>query len=256
MAKTPAKKTPAARKTASKAKPAARTATAAKPAAKKTAARKPAAKKPAAKTTTAKKAAPKRATAKKAPARKAAAGKAPARKAPARKPAAAKAPARKAPARKAPARKPAPRRAAPRKALARTGAVARATKPAQRFAVTHHLEGDFKRDGLRPYANYRDLGFAAATGGLAQAHVIRLVGPCDPKEVSKLHYHDVDFQMVYVLKGWMKNEFEGQGEQLMRAGTAWIQPPGVKHKVLDYSDDCEVLEIILPAQFDTVTLEQ
>jgi quercetin dioxygenase-like cupin family protein len=61
--------------------------------------------------------------------------------------------------------------------------------------------------------------------------------------------------MVYVLKGWMKSEFEGQGPVLMREGSCWIQPPRIKHKVLDYSDDCEVLEIILPAKFDTVTLE-
>jgi hypothetical protein len=41
----------------------------------------------------------------------------------------------------------------------------------------------------------------------------------------------------------------------MRPGSAWLQPPKIKHKVLDYSDDCEVLEIILPADFDTTELE-
>jgi quercetin dioxygenase-like cupin family protein len=61
--------------------------------------------------------------------------------------------------------------------------------------------------------------------------------------------------MVYVLKGWIKSEFEGQGVQTFKAGACWIQPPRIKHKVLDYSDDCEVLEIILPAEFDTVTLD-
>ena len=265
MAKTPAKRKPAAKKAAAKAKPAARakSATAKKPAAKKAPAKRTAAKKaPARKAaTTARKPA-----ARKAPARKTAAGKTAkpaARKSAAakpatRKPAARKAPASKTPARKAPTRKAPARKAPAGKALSRAGDVARTSKPAralQRFAVSHKLEGDFKQDGLRPYAVYRDLGFAAATGGLAQAHVIRLVGPCDPKQVSKLHAHDVDFQMVYVLKGWMKSDFDGQGEQLMREGTAWLQPPGIKHKVLDYSDDCEVLEVILPAQFDTLELE-
>ena len=42
---------------------------------------------------------------------------------------------------------------------------------------------------------------------------------------------------------------------MMRAGSAWIQPPCIEHVVLDYSDDCEVLEIILPADFATVELE-
>jgi len=81
------------------------------------------------------------------------------------------------------------------------------------------------------------------------------VPPCRPEEVSKLHYHDVDFQMVYVLKGWMTSEFEGQGAITMKAGSCWIQPTRIKHKVVDYSDDCEVLEIVLPAEFETVTLE-
>jgi hypothetical protein len=41
----------------------------------------------------------------------------------------------------------------------------------------------------------------------------------------------------------------------MHAGACWIQPPRIEHKVLGYSDDCEVLEIILPAKFETVMLE-
>lgn len=127
-------------------------------------------------------------------------------------------------------------------------------RPKQRFTVSHHREEDYA-EGLRRYAKYRDLGVAAATNGMVQAHVIRMIPPCDPAEVSKRHYHDVDFQMVYVLKGWMKSEFERQGAVLMREGSCWIQPPRIKHKVLDYSDDCEVLEVILPADFETVTLE-
>jgi quercetin dioxygenase-like cupin family protein len=72
--------------------------------------------------------------------------------------------------------------------------------------------------------------------------------------VSKLHFHAVDFQMVYVLKGWVKTYMEGQGETLMQEGSAWTQPPKIKHMILDYSDDAEVLEIILPADFKTVEL--
>jgi quercetin dioxygenase-like cupin family protein len=124
----------------------------------------------------------------------------------------------------------------------------------QTFTVSHHREQDFDR-GLRRYAHYRDLGTAKATNGMVQAHVIRFVPPCEPKEVSKLHYHEVDFQMVYVLKGWIKTELAGEGTHVMRAGSCWLQPPRIKHKVLDYSDDCEVLEIVLPAEFKTVELE-
>ncbi len=128
-------------------------------------------------------------------------------------------------------------------------------RPKQRFNVNHFRPDDFRTDGLRSYAQYRDLGMSKATNGLLQAHVIRLVPPCDPAVVSKRHFHDVDVQMIYVLKGWIRSEFEGQGEVTMRAGAAWLQPPRIKHTVLDYSDDCELLEIILPAEFDTVELE-
>lgn len=123
----------------------------------------------------------------------------------------------------------------------------------QTFRVSQPRPGDFKA-GLRRYAKYRDLGMAKATNGMLQAHVIRLIPPCDPKEVSQRHYHEVELQLIYVLKGWIKSEFEGQGEVTMREGACWLQPPRIKHTVLDYSHDCELLEIILPAEFDTVTL--
>ncbi|KJC36967.1 cupin [Bradyrhizobium sp. LTSP885] len=128
-------------------------------------------------------------------------------------------------------------------------------RPKQRIAISHHREEDFKADGLRTYAKYRDLGISAASHGLAQAHVIRLQGPCNPEEVSKLHFHDVEFQMVYVLKGWVKTYMEGEGETLMKQGSAWTQPPRIRHMILDYSDDVELLEVILPAEFKTVELK-
>jgi quercetin dioxygenase-like cupin family protein len=83
--------------------------------------------------------------------------------------------------------------------------------------------------------------------------VIRFNPPCTD-EVRKQHVHDVDLQLVYVLQGWMKNEFEGHGEQMMSAGSCWLQPSGIRHTVLDYSPDCEVLEIIVPADFKTKEL--
>jgi hypothetical protein len=139
--------------------------------------------------------------------------------------------------------------ATPRKAPAPAPALKLGSAP-QIFTVSHLNEADFKADGLRAYAQYRDLGIAAATGGLCQAHVIRMVPPCTD-DVRKRHLHHTELQLVYVLKGWMKNEFEGHGEQMMSTGSCWLQPSGIKHTVLDYSPDCEVLEIIVPADFKT-----
>jgi hypothetical protein len=172
---------------------------------------------------------------KKSPPRKSAAGKAPRKSA--AKSATAKSSARK-----------------PLRARAAAVPVAKRPRPKQRIAISHYRDEDFKANGLRAYAKYRDLGIADASRGVAQAHVIRLIGPCNPAEVSKLHFHDVEFQMVYVLKGWVKTYLEGQGETLMQTGSAWTQPPRIKHLILDYSDDAELLEVILPAEFKTVEL--
>ena len=125
--------------------------------------------------------------------------------------------------------------------------------PNLKFTVSHHSDAAFEQ-GLRAYAMYRDLGIASATGGMAQAHVIRFIPPFRPEEASTPHYHVVDFQMIYVLKGWYKTEFEDEGVHTFKAGSCWIQPSGVKHSVLGYSDDCELLEIVLPADFKTVML--
>jgi hypothetical protein len=145
-----------------------------------------------------------------------------------------------------------------RKKLASRGrahTAARHARPKQHVAISHQRDEDFKADGLRAYAQYRDLGVAEASQGVARAHVIRLIGPCNPEEVSKLHFHDVDFQMVYVLKGWVKTYMEGQGENLMTVGSSWTQPPRIRHMIMDYSDDVELLEIIVPADFETVELK-
>ena len=261
---------PAASPRMGKGKAAATSKSPAKTAAKKTAAKKAA---------PAKLAAPKKAQAVKAPATKAPARAGAAKRASAR-PAAAKttakqsAPILKTAAKRAPAKTVAVKQAAPRRALTKAAlppirrdrvAVAakraRTTVPAakvqptpvrppQTFTVSHLSESDFKADGLRPYALYRDLGIAAATAGLCQAHVIRFIPPTTD-EVRKRHTHTVDLQLVYVLKGWIKNEFDGHGEQMMSTGSCWLQPSGIAHTVLEYSADAEVLEIIVPADFAT-----
>jgi uncharacterized RmlC-like cupin family protein len=164
-------------------------------------------------------------------------------------------------AKKAVSRVPAARRTSARRTRAAAPARRKAASPrlkvaapAQRFAVSHLDEADFAKDGLRSYALYRDLGIAAATGGLCQAHVIRLLSPCTD-EVRKRHLHEPELQLVYVLRGWIKNEFEGEGVQMMSAGSCWLQPPGIKHTVLDYSADAELLEIIVPADFRTAEVD-
>ena len=151
-------------------------------------------------------------------------------------------------------RKAAPARASrARVAKPRSAPAAKTVKrPPQKVAVSHYNNADFET-GLRSYAQYRDLGIVEATGGMVRAHVLRFTEPCDPEVVSKLHFHDTEFQMVYVLKGWVKTELGGE-EIIMRQGSSWTQPPKIKHKINDYSEDAELLEIILPADFETQEL--
>jgi quercetin dioxygenase-like cupin family protein len=109
---------------------------------------------------------------------------------------------------------------------------------------------------MRPISKPEDCAVTRHTGISAlrrrpTAHVIRMVAPFT-RELSQRHHHNVQFQLVYVLKGWFKSEFEGHGVHTMKEGSCWIQPPGIRHTVLGWSDDCEVLEIILPAEHETV----
>ena len=60
----------------------------------------------------------------------------------------------------------------------------------------------------------------------------------------------VDFQMIYVLKGWITME-QGGEERTFHPGDSWVQPAGFKHEVLGYSEDMEMIEIVMPAIFPT-----
>ena len=91
------------------------------------------------------------------------------------------------------------------------------------FVVNRAKDNPFVAGGLRTYREYRDLGIGKATGGRGHAHVIRTTKPC-PEGGSGLHYHDVEFQMVMVLRGTSTVWFEGQGEVTFEAGDCWAAP--------------------------------
>lgn len=118
-----------------------------------------------------------------------------------------------------------------------------------KFSVQHAKDGVFDDKGLRSFFEYRDLGMGEATGGQFHAQVIRAQEACT--DGTGAHTHSLDFQMVYVLKGWVIFWYEGQGEVTMEAGACVHQPPGICHELLRCSDDCELLEIVSPAEFGT-----
>jgi mannose-6-phosphate isomerase-like protein (cupin superfamily) len=116
------------------------------------------------------------------------------------------------------------------------------------FIATHAKDAHFER-GLRSFYEYRDLGIKTATDGRVDAHVIRAAAGTDFS--SQPHRHHTTFQLVYILKGWIEFEYEGQGLVRLEAGSCVHQPPGIRHRELGHSDDIEILEVVLPAGFAT-----
>jgi quercetin dioxygenase-like cupin family protein len=117
------------------------------------------------------------------------------------------------------------------------------------FALTHAKESRFRTDGLRAFFAYRDLGIVEATKGKVVAHVIKARKGHGP--APAWHVHELDFQIVYVLKGWVKFEYAGVGRVTLRKGSCVHQPPGIRHREIAHSADLEMLEIVGPAKFRT-----
>jgi len=123
-----------------------------------------------------------------------------------------------------------------------------------RFAVSHRWKSKFVQRGLRAYFEYRDLGIKRATRGKVVAHLIRARPGKAPH--GQWHRHDCKVQFVYVIKGTAVFEYEGVGRVTMKPGSCFYQPPGIRHRELSHSRDLELLEIVAPANFRTVSLEK
>lgn len=96
---------------------------------------------------------------------------------------------------------------------------------------------------------YRDL-IPDRQGGRFIASHIRV--PDGGPVADYVHYHRVRFQLIYCYKGWGKVVYEDQGAPLvMREGDAVLQPPEIRHRVLECSPGFEVVEIACPAEHQT-----
>ena len=124
----------------------------------------------------------------------------------------------------------------------------------QKFNVNIADKAIYK-DGLRDFLEYRDLGISEATDGDYRAHVLRVKKDCKGDQdmhTTGFHKHLVNFQMYYVLKGWVKFVYEVEGEYTFRKGDCVLAPAAIKHNELSCSDDFEALEILAPADHKTV----
>jgi quercetin dioxygenase-like cupin family protein len=96
---------------------------------------------------------------------------------------------------------------------------------------------------------YRDL-IPGRLGGAGIASQISI--PEGGLVPDYVHHHDIRFQMIFCHAGWVKVVYEDQGDPfVMWPGDCVIQPPGIRHRVLESSDGLEVVEIGAPAEHDT-----
>ncbi|KAI0536198.1 RmlC-like cupin domain-containing protein [Xylaria digitata] len=94
--------------------------------------------------------------------------------------------------------------------------------------------------------HYRDLIPARLGGAIIASHIrIPDAGPVP----DHVHYHTVGFQLIFCHAGWVRLVYEDQGEPfILGAGDCVIQPPQIRHRVLESSEGLEVVEVGVPAE--------
>lgn len=113
----------------------------------------------------------------------------------------------------------------------------------QALAVDHEQGGSWK--GGRAGMRYRDLIPGRHGGAYIASHIHVPDGGPVPDYV---HFHDVVHQLIFCHRGWVRVVYEDQGEPfVLRPGDCVLQPPGIRHRVLEASDDLFVVEVGCPA---------
>jgi quercetin dioxygenase-like cupin family protein len=96
---------------------------------------------------------------------------------------------------------------------------------------------------------YRDLIPGRLGGRYIASHITI---PDGGRVDDWVHYHRIALQMIVVRRGWVRVVYEGQGEPfVMNEGDMVLQPPGIRHRVLESSPGLEVVEISAPALHET-----
>lgn len=117
------------------------------------------------------------------------------------------------------------------------------------FLVTRTGEGPAAQTG-RAGMHYRDLIPGRLGGRYIASHIsIDTGGPV----ADWVHFHKIAFQMILCRRGWARLVYEDQGPPfLMQAGDCVLQPPRIRHRVLESSSAFEVVEISCPAAHETL----
>jgi mannose-6-phosphate isomerase-like protein (cupin superfamily) len=118
------------------------------------------------------------------------------------------------------------------------------------FLVTRANEGQFESmGGSRDWLKIKDLGLSEATNGKFDAWKTRAA---EMGGSTGRHFHNYDFQIMFVLKGWVKMYYEGEGEMILNEGDFVYHPKGHVHDFMEYSEDLELLEMASPANHHSI----
>lgn len=132
--------------------------------------------------------------------------------------------------------------------------VVSASSPLVRPQTQHAFSVRRLRDGApwvigRAGMHYRDLVPDRLGGAIIASH-IRIPGGGPVPDM--VHYHTIGFQLIFCYRGWVRLVYEDQGAPfVLEAGDCVIQPPEIRHRVLESSDNLEVVEIGVPADHET-----
>ncbi len=97
---------------------------------------------------------------------------------------------------------------------------------------------------------YRDLVPGRQGGYLIASHILV---PKGGPVADYVHFHRVRFQIIYCYRGWVRVVYQDQGPPfVMQPGDCVLQPPGIRHRVLECSDGLQVIEVSSPAEHETL----
>ncbi len=119
----------------------------------------------------------------------------------------------------------------------------------QRFCHHQLKNAKWKKWKINSF-EFRETGINESTKGVASVRVVRtekLNKNTNPKAVS----HDADIYFTFIMQGNMELIVDGNEPHLLKKGDAFVVPPDLKFQFINTSEDLELLEVVLPGEFNT-----
>lgn len=122
------------------------------------------------------------------------------------------------------------------------------------LVISHETPENYARgDGPREYFLYRDLGTKGPTDDRIHIHIVRAT---EPGEETGWHFHTMA-QWFLIIGGSSIIGVEDRAPQPLTVGDAMCVGfgPTMRHNVTDFSADYAVLEMCVPATYETIAVD-